>query len=399
MDDRGIDELISAEARAALRVPETPAYVYSESVLRRTASHASYVASNAGCKLLYTLKPCGLARVLDILSQYVEGFGTSSIFEARLAAGVASTEQSIHCYSPAFSHRELADVLATADYVSLNSFSQLELAASLGNGNASVGLRVNPELGFAADERYDPCRPHSKLGVPLSDFNRLFDSSMHDRLIKGIHVHNNCESEDLGQLEATVDQLQGTLGNLEDLSWVNLGGGYYLSPGVDFRPLERATRLLTEKFGVTVFIEPGTAFVQQAGMLVTEVLDVFESDAKSVAVVDTSTSHMPEVFEYDFAPSLEGPVGGGEVATVLAGRTCLAGDVFGEYNLREPVQIGQRVAILDAGSYSHSRAAPFNGVPTPSSYLLGENGSFELTASYEYSEFALRNGMAAVATA
>ena len=83
-------------------MPVTPAYVYSESVLRRAASLASSVASFAGCKLLYTLKPCGLAGVLDVLSPYVDGFGTSSIFEARLAGATASTEQSIHCYSPAF---------------------------------------------------------------------------------------------------------------------------------------------------------------------------------------------------------------------------------------------------------------------------------------------------------
>ena len=399
MDHPGIDELVSAEAQAALCVPETPAYVYSESVLRRTASHASSVASNAGCKLLYTLKPCGLVGVLDVLSQYVDGFGTSSIFEARLAGRISSTEQSIHCYSPAFTHGELADVLATADYVSLNSFSQLELAVSLGRGTPSVGLRINPELGFAADERYDPCRPHSKLGVPLSDFDRLFDPFMHDQTIEGIHVHSNCESDDLGQLEATVDLLQGMLGKLERLAWVNLGGGYYLGPEVDVRPLERATRLLVEQFGVTVFIEPGTALVQQAGMLITEILDVFESNGKSVAVMDTTTSHMPEVFEYEFAPSVSGPVEGDKVATILAGRSCLAGDVFGEYSFRDPLQIGERVAIMDAGAYSQSRAAPFNGIPTPSSYILSEEGSFELAASYEYRDFASRNGMAAVASA
>lgn len=398
MDDHGIDELISAEAQAALSVPETPAYVYSESVLRKTASLASSVASFAGSNLLYTLKPCGLSRVLEVLSPYVDGFGTSSIFEARLAAGTASTEQSIHCYSPAFSQSELVEVLATANYVSLNSFRQLELAASLSRGTASVGLRINPELGFASDVRYDPCRPHSKLGVPLSGFRRLMDTSVQGQAIEGIHIHNNCESEDLGQLEATVDLLQSIMGELGHLSWVNLGGGYYLGPEVDSAPLKRVARLLAEQFGATVFIEPGTALVQQAGMLVSEVLDVFEIDGKDVAVVDTTTSQMPEVFEYEFAPSVSGPTVGGEVATILAGRSCLAGDVFGEYNFREPLRTGERLAFMDAGSYSHSRAAPFNGIPTPSSYLLREDGSFELASSYEYRDFALRNGMAAVAS-
>ncbi len=399
MDHPGIDELISAEAEAALSVPETPAYVYSEAVLRTTASHASSVASSAGCKLLYTLKPCGLAGVLDVLSPYVDGFGTSSIFEARLAGGTASTEQSIHCYSPAFSQGELAEVLATADYVSLNSFRQLDLAESLSRGTASIGLRVNPEMGFAADERYDPCRRHSKLGVPISDFRRLFHSSVHNQMVEGVHIHNNCESEDLGQLEATADRLQGVLGELEHLSWVNLGGGYYLSPEIDAAPLERATRFLAEQFGVTVFIEPGTALVQQAGMLITEVLDVFDSDGKSVAIIDATTSHMPEVFEYGFAPSLSGPELGGKTTTIVAGRSCLAGDVFGEHQFCEPPREGKRVAIMDAGSYTQSRAAPFNGIPIPSSYLMREDGTFELLASLKFADFAARNGMAAFATA
>ena len=399
MVQTGIEYLISAEAQGASDVPETPAYVYSEAVLRNTASHASSVASRAGCKLLYTLKPCGLAGVLDVLSPYVDGFAASSAFEVRLASEVASACQSIHCYSPAFPPDELIEVMARADFVSLNSFNQVQLAASLHHGDSSIGLRVNPELGFADDDRYDPCRLHSKLGVPQSDFRRLFDLSPFRHSIEGIHIHSNCESEDLTQLQETVDSLLGTLGAIRQLSWVNLGGGYYLGPEIDVGPLERAVTLLTEQTGVTVFIEPGTALVQQAGMLITEVLDVFESSGKSVAVLDATTSHIPEVFEYEFAPSVVCPVGDGTYTTILAGRSCLAGDVFGEYHFDRPLCVGERVAMLDAGSYSQSRATPFNGIPIPSSYLLREDGSFELMTSYGFGEFAARNGMAAVATA
>ncbi len=395
----GIDGSISEESRLALDVPKTPAYVFSESILRSTAFQASSVASRAGCKLLYTLKPCGLAGVLDVLSPYVDGFSASSAFEVRLAGAIASAHQSIHCYSPAFPHGELVEVLERASFVSLNSFNQLDLAASGGQGPASVGLRINPELGFAADLRYDPCRPHSKLGVPQSDFRMLFDESPFSESIEGIHIHNNCESEDLTQLQETVESLLEPMGAIRRLSWINLGGGYYLGPDIDSSPLEKAVRLLNEHFGVTVFIEPGTALVQQAGMLITEVLDVFESDGKSVAILDATTSHMPEVFEYDFAPSVASSVETGNHTTILAGRSCLAGDVFGEYDFSEPLKVGERLAIEDAGSYSQSRAAPFNGIPIPSSYLLREDGTFELMASYEFGEFARRNGMVAVATA
>ena len=163
-------------------------------------------------------------------------------------------------------------------------------------------------------------------------------------------------------------------------------------------PWREPSRLLAEQIGVTVFIEPGTALVQQAGMLITEVLDVFDSDGKSVAIVDTTTSHMPEVFEYEFAPHLSGPEVGGKVATIVAGRSCLAGDVFGEHQLCEQLRVGERVAIMDAGSYSQSRAAPFNGIPIPYSYLMREDGTFELLASPNFGDLAARNGMAVVAT-
>ena len=407
MDNSGIDELIFPLAQAALGVPETPAYVYSESVLRRTAADAGSIASYAGCKLLYTLKPCGLVGVLETLAPHVHGFAASSAFEARLAREVALEGQTLHCYSPAFSAVDMDEVLSMADYLSVNSVNQLELATSLSLGDASIGLRVNPEMGFASDSRYDPCRPHSKLGVPKSDFHRLLGTSHVRSRIEGVHVHNNCESEDLTQLAATVESIEDILRTLDRPAWVNLGGGYYLSPEIDAEPLAQAARKLRSEFGVTVFIEPGTALVQHAGMLVSEVLDVFESGGKRVAVLDTSTSHMPEVFEYGFAPpalsscsgSVSGPFEGGDSAMILAGRSCLAGDVFGEYGFSETLRVGDRVAIMDAGSYSHSRATPFNGIPIPSSYLLREDGRFEQMAAYEYRDFAERNGMVAVATA
>ncbi len=390
----------SDDAKAALSVPETPAYVYSESILRRTASDALSLALQAGCKLLYTLKPCGLTGVLETLTPYVHGFSASSVFETRLAREVALAGQSLHCYSPAFSVEDMYDVLSSVDYLSLNSMTQLEMAAALGVGtDASIGLRVNPEMGFAADSRYDPCRPHSKLGVPKSDFQRLLSASQVRSRLEGVHVHNNCESEDLAQLAMTAESIEGTLGILDDPTWVNLGGGYYLGADIDPEPLAQVVRKLASEFGVTVFIEPGTALVQQSGMLVSEVLDVFESGGKRIAVLDASTSHMPEVFEYDFAPSVSGPSTGGDSATILAGKSCLAGDVFGEHYFMDPLRVGDRVAIMDAGSYSQSRAAPFNGIPIPSSYLLREDGRLERMTTHGYRDFAERNGMIAVASA
>ena len=167
--------------------------------------------------------------------------------------------------------------------------------------------------------------------------------------LEGVHIHNNCESDDLSQLAQSAEALSDTLKRIDDLSWANLGGGYYLGPEMDTSPLEQVVGRLRSDYDVKVFIEPGTALAQQAGFLVTEALDVFPNDRTDIVVLDTSTSHMPEVFEYQYTPAVSRPEVDEGNPTRLAGRTCLAGDIFGDYDFQDPVRIGDRIAIMDAG--------------------------------------------------
>ena len=394
MDAKEFDRLTDDQANVALNVPSTPAYVYSESILRVLAGQAASIAADADCELLYSLKACALVPVLETIAPLVHGFAASSIFEARIAAEVADSRHSLHCYSPAYSPADMESSLDIADYISLNSLTQYHQADSLNTGSASLGLRVNPELSFVADPRYDPSRPGSKLGVPLSDLQSV--NPMPDS-IEGLHIHNNCESDDLSQLSWSAETLLDVLRRVESPRWVNLGGGYYLGHETDSSSLEQIVRRFHSEFGTRLFIEPGTALVQQAGFLVSETLDVFSNYGKDIAVLDTSTSHVPEVFEYQYAPEVNRQECDDGIPTMLVGRSCLAGDILGEYNFDEPVGIGDRVALKNAGSYSHSRAVPFNGIPIPSVYMLRRDGSFDLVTAYNYDDFAARNGAIPIA--
>ena len=394
MNPAQLQHLIQTQADRALDVPATPAYVYSESVLRVLARQAALIAARANCQLLYTLKACAIAPALETLAPFLHGFAASSVFEARLARSVARSGQSLHCYSPAYSAADIESTLSIADYLSLNSLAQLDMAASMCDGSASLGLRINPELSFAPDARYDPSRPRSKLGAPLSNLENI---PRIPEAVEGVHIHNNCESDDLSQLAQSAETLADTLRRMDNPRWLNLGGGYYLAPDTDSAPLEQAARWLRSEFGVAIFIEPGTALVQQAGFLVSEALDVFPNDGVDIAILDTSTSHLPEVFEYQYTPEVSRPTLNDGHPAILAGRSCLAGDILGEYDFAAPVRVGDRIAIMNAGSYSHSRAVPFNGIPIPSVYILREDGTFDPVAEYDYDHFAHRNGATPIA--
>ena len=72
-----------------------------------------------------------------------------------------------------------------------------------------MGLRVNPGLSFLDDERYDPVRPHSKLGVPIDDLAAAESGGSHALAgLEGVLVHSNCESTDFSELRQTVDCLE-----------------------------------------------------------------------------------------------------------------------------------------------------------------------------------------------
>jgi carboxynorspermidine decarboxylase len=179
------------------------------------------------------------------------------------------------------------------------------------------------------------------------------------------------------------------------LSWVNLGGGYIFTDKQDRGPLYEAVHLLKSRYGLTVYFEPGAALVREAGYFISTVIDLFESDDGTIAMLDTSVNHMPEVFEYQFEPDVMGHEDDGKHWYTLSGSTCLARDVFGEYAFRKPLKLGSRVIFPSAGAYTMVKAHMFNGVNVPSSYMLSADGGLRLSKRHTYQDFLSRCASAA----
>ncbi len=360
---------------AVLAAPRTPSMVCHVDDLRRTASRIRTAARSAGCTLLYSVKANALPGVLTALAPFIDGCGVSSLSEARAARTALGEVGRLHLCTVAVPPRDADELADICDYVTFNSLTQLERWGPAFAGRASIGLRVNPGRSFLDDPRYDPCRRHTKLGVSLDDLAVAADRIR--PVIDGLHIHSNCDSTDLGDLLATVRILDSRIGPvLSQVGWVNLGGGYLFGEGANVGPLEEASSFIRDRHGAEVVIEPGAAFVRDSGYVVASVLDLFESDGKEVAVLDTTVNHMPEVFEYQFRPDVVGHHDEGGYEYVLAGMSCLAGDVFGEYRFDEPLRVGSRIVFSNAGAYTIVKANTFNGIPLPTVYELRDDGSF-----------------------
>lgn len=368
---------------------ETPALVLNESVILRAIRLIKNVVSAQYFRVLYTLKPLPLQGVLQLMLSELDGFSVSSPFELQLARELGGRQAHIHYSAPGLQLSHLQTIRRGCNSISFNSLDHYHtFGHDIGN-ELDCGIRVNPKLSFVNDERYDPCRPHSKLGVPLDAMQYEVEREISQfRSVKGLHFHNNCDSEDLSGIAVTAYLVEEKLGKLfGQLRWINLGGGYIFNEDTDFTPLKEIVTHLHSTYGLTVFMEPGASLVRSAGVMVSTVLDLFESDGRYVAVLDTTVNHMPEVFEYQYEPDVLGHREDGEHTYMLAGCSCLAGDILGVYSFDEPLQIGSRIIITGMGAYTFAKANMFNGINLPSLYLLKQTGELVLIKSFGYEHF------------
>lgn len=358
----------------------TPYYLIDEERLQRNLELVAGLRAACGAKSVLALKCFSTWGVFGLVSQYLDGTTSSSLYEARL--GRERFGKEVHAYSVAWSADEVAQLPGIADKVIFNSVSQLRRHRGAVAG-LPLGLRVNPGVSYSHFDLADPARPHSRLGV-------VDDAELADVAgdLSGLMFHFNCENDDFEALSSAI----GTIADryaalLARMDWVSFGGGIaFTAP--DY-PRDRLAALLAgvaARFGVQVYLEPGEAVVTGAAELVTSVVDVVHN-AADIAVVDASIEgHMLDHLIYATNPRVASP-GHGEHPVTIAGRTCLAGDLFGEYQLSGPLEVGDEVRFADAAGYTMVKANWFNGLRRPSIAVRRLDGSIELVREFRYHDY------------
>lgn len=374
---------------------ETPAFVYDEKKMMDTLHAVRTCLCKFDSRVLFPLKCFAVRDALALMVSHVDGFSASSLFEAKLAREILGNNKRVHMTTPGIRPDEIDRILELCDFVSFNSLSQWKRYRGKIAGRAHPGLRVNPELSFVRDDRYNPCRKHSKLGISLKELSQISaNGTKWLKNIEGLHFHTNCESGNFNDLCKTIQCIEDSLPDLlKQIDWVNLGGGYLFEAAQNIDKLVDYVVRLKNKYNVEVFVEPGKGIVGSCGYIISSVLDIFESDGRNVAVLDTSVNHMPEVFEYQYVPDILQGAQNGKYKYTLVGATCLAGDLFGQYEFEEPLEIGSQIAFENMGAYTLVKAHMFNGVNLPTIYAYTQEGKFDLKKQFGYDDFKLRCGV------
>ena len=192
-------------------ISSSPALVLDTGEIVNTLKALNTLRHRCGCKVLYSIKSLPLTSVLELAKPFVDGFSVSSLFEARLANEIFAGQGGIHLTTPGIRPDDWEDMVCLLTHISFNSLTQYQRFAATCPVQTSVGLRVNPKLSFLKDDRFDPCRPYSKLGVDIDDLWHSFSLDQ----VKGLHNRYTYSAE--------------RIDTYNELAW---GGGFGNLPSV-----------------------------------------------------------------------------------------------------------------------------------------------------------------------
>jgi carboxynorspermidine decarboxylase len=358
----------------------TPYYLIDETAVKKNLEIIRLIREESGAKSVLALKCFSSWCVFDLMRQYMDGTTSSSLFETRL--GREKFGKEVHAYSVVYSAQEIEAVREMADKVIFNSVSQLRMFHDRVR-DLKVGLRVNPGLSFSHFDLADPARRYSRLGVVSEK-----ELGAAAQLISGLMFHFNCENDDIENLGHALDQIGTRYAFLlGKMAWVSLGGGiYFTKVGYQLEKFCQILKQFSQRHGVQVYLEPGEAAITCSTELVTTVLDVVHNEI-DIAIVDASVeAHLLDHLIYRTNPGISAP-SPGKHPVMVAGRSCLAGDIFGSYQLEQELKVGDEVRFADAAGYSMVKKNWFNGVPMPSIAVRRLSGQVELVRSFGFDDY------------
>ncbi len=339
----------------------------------------AYVRQQSGAKALLALKCFATWSVFDLMRDYMDGTTSSSLYEVKLGREKFGGET--HAYSVAYSDAEISEVLANSDKIIFNSISQLQ-RFDAASAQHVRGLRINPGLSTSEFILADPARPHSRLGE--------HDPAKIEAVLSqvtGFMLHNNCENDSFERFDEILTTIEAKFGHLfHQVEWISLGGGiHFTGEGYPLDAFCQRLKQFSQTYGVQVYLEPGEAAITNSTSLEVTVLDTL-FNGKNLAIVDSSIeAHLLDLLIYrETAKLLPNQ---GEHEYMVCGKSCLAGDIFGEFKFPQPLQIGDRLSFQDTAGYTMVKKNWFNGVKMPSIAVKQLDGRIELVKEFNYGDF------------
>jgi len=363
---------------------KTPVYLISIEKIKSNLEILKKIQKRTNAKILLALKAFAMFEIFPLLNEVLSGVSASSLYEARL--GYEDFEKEVHTYAPAYKDSDFESLMSYSSHIVFNSVNQWKYFRNkMSKSKISCGLRINPEHSEVDVSIYDPCSKFSRLGITIDNFDKNELEG-----IEGLHFHTLCESN-ADALQRTLLSIEKKFGNyINQMKWVNFGGGHHITR--DDYDVDLLCNLLNDfrkKYNVQIFLEPGEAIVLNCGYFITSVIDIIHNQM-DIAILDSSAAaHMPDVVEMPYTPNIYGAksLDTYQYNYRLAGMTCLAGDIFGDYSFKYQLKPGTKLIFEDMAHYTMVKNNMFNGIKLPDIAILDEDNNIKIIKTFTYSHY------------
>jgi diaminopimelate decarboxylase len=370
-------------------VEGTPLYVYSAAILRDRYQAIDRAFGDYPHALHYALKANSTLAIVRLLQGLGSAADANSIWEIELArkagfatrdvvfTGVGKTEAELECAVPLG--------LKAINVESAGELARVEAIAARQQLVARVAIRVNPDIDAKSHPHISTGLKINKFGVPVDEARELFAGLTRRRSLAlvAVHVHVGSQITTIDPLRRAAALVSRLAGELRDagtpVEYVDLGGGLGISyDGCQVPSPEAYVAALVDEVrpsGLPIVVEPGRAIAGPSAVLLARVIDVKPRDATSdFAVIDAGMTELMRPALYGAFHRVE-PVAPRDVAERqydIVGPVCESSDVIGRDRRLPGLQVGDLVAIHDAGAYGAAMASNYNRRPLPVEVMVDD---------------------------
>lgn len=386
-----------AEGVALKRIAQevgTPAYVYSLATLKRHYGVFDQAFAKVPHIVCFSVKANSNLALLRTFAKAGSGFDIVSGGELFRALKVGADPKKI-VFSGVGKKKQEIEYALDSGILMFNVESEQELAAlneiARGIGKkAPISLRINPDVDPQTHPYISTGMKKAKFGVDikksLETYKRAVSLPNIDVVGVDCHIGSQLTSvtpfvDALAKVREYLDRVLA--GELKKegarIRYLDLGGGLGINYHDETPPLpdEYARAIIQglEGLDITLILEPGRVIVGNAGILLTEVQYIKETDTKTFVIVDGGMNDL-------IRPALYGsyqaicPVVESQAETIVAdvvGPICESGDFFAKDREIARPRRGDLLAVMSAGAYGFTMASNYNSHPKPPEVLVDGN--------------------------
>lgn len=379
----------------------TPLYLYSAGTILDHFQRLDSALTDLDRLVCYAVKANSNRAILRLLAQAGAGFDIVSggeLFRVVKAGG----DPAKCTFAGVGKSREEIEYALEQGVYSFNIESEAELdyineIASAKNRRAPIALRLNPDVDAHTHSYISTGKGENKFGIVLERAAAVYEraSGMSAITIRGVQMHIGSQITEAAPFVAAIEKISPLIAELKKkyaIAFCSIGGGLGIayessiasgsgdwwsaqqSRPLTIRDYAEAILPALKKIGLRILLEPGRLLVGNAGILLTRVRYLKETEHKKFAIVDAGMNDLirPALYGsfHEIVPVRQ-PTRSDALAKIdIVGPVCESGDFFAQEREMPEVRAGDLLAIMSAGAYGFVMASNYNSRPLPAEVLV-----------------------------